>query len=149
MTCTAGCAGVGVVFVLLVFLYKPDNVEEIETVLAEHQRPKEIDTNEIKNLFKKELPDFDFSLTTTTTTTTTATTTTTITTTTSILGEGFFSWIKVANSHSFSSNFHYQDFNENCLKASNSNFGSTFYILIPKFSNVILETTCITLLQEF
>ena len=87
MTCTAGCAGVGVVFVLLVFLYKPDNVEEIETVLAEHQRPKEIDTNEIKNLFKKELPDFDFSLTTTTTTTTTATTTTTITTTTSILGK--------------------------------------------------------------
>jgi hypothetical protein len=89
MTCTAGCAGVGVVFVLLVFLYKPDNVEEIETVLAEHHRPKEIDTNEIKNLFKKELPDFDFSLTTTTITTTTATTTTTITTTTSILGEGF------------------------------------------------------------
>ena len=88
MTCTAGCAGVGVVFVLLVFLYKPDNVEEIETVLAEHQRPKEIDTNEIKNLFKKELPDFDFSLTTTTKTTTTATTTTTITTTTSILGNG-------------------------------------------------------------
>ena len=87
MTCTAGCAGVGVVFVLLVFLYKPDNVEEIETVLAEHQRPKEIDTNEIKNLFKKELPDFDFSLTTTTTTTTTATTTTTITTTTSTLGK--------------------------------------------------------------
>ena len=110
MTCTAGCAGVGVVFVLLVFLYKPDNVEEIETVLAEHQRPKEIDTNEIKNLFKKELPDFDFSLTTTTTTTTTATTTTTITTTTittttSILSEFFCSWIKVANSHSFSSNF--------------------------------------------
>ena len=67
MTCTAGCAGVGVVFVLLVFLYKPDNVEEIETVLAEHHRPKVIDTNEIKNLFKKELPDFDFSLTTTTT----------------------------------------------------------------------------------
>ena len=105
MTCTAGCAGVGVVFVLLVFLYKPDNVEEIETVLAEHRRPKEIDTNEIKNLFKKELPDFDFSLTTTTTTTTTVTTTTTITTTTSILGEFFYSWIKVANSHSFSSNF--------------------------------------------
>ena len=62
---TASCTGIGIIFIILIFLYKPNNVEEIELVVQEHQRPKKIDYNQIKNLFSRELPKFDFSRTTT------------------------------------------------------------------------------------
>ena len=53
------------IFVLLVFLYKPDNVDKIETVLDNYQRPKKVDTNDIKSVFSVKLPYFDFNRTTT------------------------------------------------------------------------------------
>ena len=62
---TAACAGIGLIFILLVFLYKPDNVERIETVLDNYHRPKSIDTSEVKEIFSAKLPHFDFNRTTT------------------------------------------------------------------------------------
>ena len=90
---TAGCTGIGIILIILVFLYKPNNVEEIEFVIQEHQRPKQIDYNEIKNLFSRELPKFDFSRTTTqenTSTHSTMTSTTSIISSQSSMGANCF-----------------------------------------------------------